>query len=688
MGMTEFLSYSTDPLVGSSQFFDARVRDVNEEIKKILCRTQTLEDNRLGPAGFSSYVSKANDRGSSSEFVTAGKPLFSCLTVDSREHSYAYVPPSAPEILTAPSFALDDFSSVPLAADISKPFSIAPHEPQYWEAMCRVEVSKWMERHLRSHIEPLLTDFCKSFISTQPHPFNTSSTYSTSNSFSIRKEIEGLKDHFLELQQLQDNTKHHVDGIKLECLNHYRHLQSSVLQVERQVEQAAALVHHETEENLRAFQKSLSELQYRELSRVQERINHNWESAKKEMETSLFQQYLETKVKMANMEERFRQCRAEVVSSIQEDIMLLQGRISGFQRELEHVQKELAATKEELSEQCLLVQMLRDEKILNRSELRGCKRDLRRLKFVLKNFLSLHFPGVCSSDRRFSSQKIKDFNRAEDPTDRAHERDDNPIVSICPYFSHPFEDSVYHTEDDSDGGEDSGAQAVPHPTRDSNRKKCSSQGLEKSPQRWAKELHVPRTADWRKWVKALQEQIDIIDERQRHERHHCPCPSIGSPEHSCHPCCRVKSSKLASHFLTNHLAAVAVPSTQPPSTAVNPLFDLSRHGCTLNANGIHQPDFGLVRCSFHTHMGCSEIEILKERKNDLEDTEEKIHLGLTPRGRGVDEKSEGDRVLMGFSTLDTSSLTVLDSEGAYPPPPTSDSESDRDNHHLSRLAID
>lgn len=699
--MTEISSDSGDLLLrNGSPFFNERVKGLNVEIQTILDRAPTYGVRRtttMLPSG--SPCTKDTSGISATLPAVTGVSSVSYLSTLPSESFSAFVPfCSASERSRGFPFPADNTASLPVDIHHLNPSHAAPQESHYWQAMCRAEVARWMKQHLRSCVEPIANDYWKSFLSSNSLS-SVPSSVTTSLPIPVRKEMQILHEHVLEVEQSHNEIQHRLDDTKLQCLDHYRDVQSSVLRVERQIEEAVDRVHDETRENISGLQRILNEVHNRSITKLQESIHQDWEKKKKEWRDSLYQQHAGTQAKLADLEERLQRWEAEMMKSLKQELEPVRNTLSDLQRQLVQTQNDLTCAIQALSEQSLLIQMLRNEKIVHRSEMRGCQRDIHRLEFVLQNFFSLH---STSSSFTSSVSTLKGPNHRNDRegvTKREREEGDHPLALPSSHPSDPSGD--FHRQCEEEERTGPAAQGIPYKKEDQTTKENTKPG--RGHAAYGKEEHqqleLSYIEEWKGWLASLQEQVNRMEERQRQQYRHGQYRRVASPEITAPPLFHRSAYPDTISHTASHDGVTAVglsfPSPSPsvplrptPVAATSPRSGSSFSVRPMNESGTQDtPRLG-HGSTFHTLLGSSGIDTQEKYKRHTEYNKGRIQEIFTPRARSSEIGNEMNRICMDFSDLNASGITMLDDDDAYPPPTTSDSESDRDNHHLSRLALD
>lgn len=676
--MTELSYYSPNPLIlPSSRFFNERLKNVNEEIKSILTRVDTHVPRESLAVSSSPLAMKPEGAASSS----TGKCLhqspspFPARTIDGGSLSFpSCIIPHTSHHLSAD---CGETASVPLSGECVESVSTSPQVGSDQETIRRIEFSKWMEQHLPSYIVPILNNMLKTTVSTSSLPiFPLSCSGSSSSCF--QKEVSALHCHLLEVEESFHGVIHDLDDAKLKWLDQHRQLQSATLGLERELKEAVRGVYHEVEEKMSGARMTLNEVHHQKCFEMQAKMEEMCDGIQKGWAASLHQYQAETRAKMVNIEGEVKTWRREVMTSLHQELEPFHGLLSECQQQLERVQTELARAMKTINEQNLAIQLLRDERILHRSEMRGCKRDFQRLEFVLHHFFTLHST-FSSLPKEFSFSSSDNSHHSSTEFAAGSDSSSLDVPSAL----------LYDAEKEHNGERDGNGSPFQQYTTSHAEKKdleenVATDGLEK---RKEKKHGLPsregQPARWKNRLKFLQKQVNAMKKRCCCHCH-IPC-SLG-----CSPVDTAPFYAWHQPDFPLHSSSLQVPSTVLPSSPPGNVCTVGTSPA-MSLKGVESVQYPF--CVAHP-LGFQSLSGSKEKlrqwnaENILENQKEVRLASCTPRARGENERKEANIDVIELSALDACSFMGLSNEVAYPPPLTSDSESDRDNHHLSRLALD
>lgn len=675
--MTELSYYTPNSLIlPPSRFFDERLKNVNEEIRNILGRVDTHVSREslavstlpltLKPkGGVCSSTGKCGHHPPSPipARTTDGGPssISSCgIPLASQQLSSGYC----------------ETASVSLTDESAKSVSRSPQDGEGQEVLGRVEVSKWMEQHLPSYIFPILSTMLKPTASTSSLLHSPLLSSSSSSSY-VQKELSALHCHLLEVEESYHGVKHDLDDAKFKWVDQHRELQSTAVRLKRELEEAVSGVYRDVEEKMCVMRMTLNEVQHQKCFEMQTKMQEVCEGIQKGWTSSLHQCQAETRAKMANIEEEVKTWRGELMTSLHQKLEPFKGFVSDFQQQLERVQTELVRAIRTINEQNIAIQLLRDERIVHRSEMRECKRDFQRLELVLRHFFSLY--SACSSSPKEFSLSSTDNSRHSSAEFVTENDSSNSDVSLL----------LCNAEEEHNGESDGNGSpfqqySSSHLEEKKIQKKLSTSDSEERKER--KHRLRPRggqPARWKDRLKSLQKQVSAMKKKSC-----CHCHM---------PCSLACSSVDTALFYARHqpnfanfssslpLASTTLPSSSPgnvrtmdaPVAMARKNVESTRHSlCVAHPLG-HQP---LSESEERLRQWNTE-NIPKNQKDDR-------LISCNPRASEPNERKDDNIDVIELSALDARSFMASANVIAYPPPLTSDSESDRDNHHLSRLALD
>lgn len=305
-----------------TDFFDERLKEINSEMQGILDRTKkTRSELHAIPA---------------SEAATAA------------------VPPSTSEAAYCPMSA-NDYEFSPLV------------RPSYgscekWERaisrMCQMEVAKWMDSNLKLFLEPLI----------QTH---------------VGQQVEVIQRGLQDLRFSHREVLAAVGEVRCDVADQRNNLTSLVQRLERQTNHVKQQLHDEIDHRTKDVKEALSSVE-ETVDTLRHLMQTEHQRGARRLEEAVRRQQEQARWTLSQIEAQVYEWRDEVSARLRQHVDQLRDQHSSLEHHVCRLQGIVDSTVEATNRQAADVRVLLEDGVAQRSELRGCHRDLNRLEMTLQ----------------------------------------------------------------------------------------------------------------------------------------------------------------------------------------------------------------------------------------------------------------------------------------------------------------
>eukprot|EP00796_Vickermania_ingenoplastis_P005370 gene5370-3865_t len=292
-------------------FFDVRLKEINSEMQGILDRTKQRRSE-----------------------LYAMPPAEAAL------------PAIAPAAAPSPQCAapLDSVPSDYLEKTISR--------------VCQVEVAKWMEANLHTFLEPVIQSHAGKQVDT------------------IQRGLQDLRFSHREVLSVVQEVKSEIDEQR-------NRLQSAVSRIERQALAVQQQLHEDVEGKTKKLQEVLGGVE-ESVIELQKAMKEEQRRSERRLEDAVKRQQESVHAMLVRLEDQVFHWRDELSARVRQHIDQMRGNQSSLETHVVRLQGMLDSTVEAVNRQALDVRGLMEEGVERRSELRTCRRDVNRLDMLVQ----------------------------------------------------------------------------------------------------------------------------------------------------------------------------------------------------------------------------------------------------------------------------------------------------------------